>query len=343
MKKFLSTLALALVSTMTLFAQTTLVATLTKGTETTSYYGIDAFKEAVEAAADGDLITLSPGTFNATTLNKSITIRGAGTLGENLSTHIIGEVSISTPAEENPNHRLAIYGIHFINNVVFPNGTTIKNLLMEKCTISTLNAQYAHLHSMTMTQCLVTREIEISGTSSVNCINCIISTPFNWAAGSAYLNFRNCIVLTAKSPGRQEGLHYFNSILVFNRLAEDGTGESIPLSCTLQKSIVTGKLVFPDILFDNLITHSGQYLPIEKVFKQVPATYNVYEPTNDYALTDSIATNILGEDGTQIGIYGGVAPYSQVVRYPRFTKFNVDAQASEEGKLKVEVEVAVGE
>lgn len=124
MKKFLSTLALALVSTMTLFAQTTLVATLTKGTETTSYYGIDAFKEAVEAAADGDLITLSPGTFNATTLNKSITIRGAGTLGENLSTHITG-VHIAPPAEENPNHRLAIYGI-YLHHVGFPNGTTIK-------------------------------------------------------------------------------------------------------------------------------------------------------------------------------------------------------------------------
>lgn len=343
MKKFLSTLALALVSTMTLFAQTTLVATLTKGTETTSYYGTDAFKEAVEAAADGDLITLSPGTFNATTLNKSITIRGAGTLGEDLSTHIIGEVSISTPAEENPNHRLAIYGI-YLHHVGFPNGTTIKNLLMEKCAMHTLSAKEAHLHPMTMIQCLVTNEMNIGSTSSVNCINCIISTPFNWAAGSAYLNFRNCIVLTAKEPQGQGGLHHFNSILVFNHY----TGASnwqyfLPASCTLQKSIVTGKLKYLHMLFNELATHSGQYLPIEKVFKQVPATYNVYEPTNDYALTDSIATNVLGEDGTQIGIYGGVAPYSQVVKYPRFTKFNVDAQASEEGKLKVEVEVAVGE
>ena len=56
---------------------------------------------------------------------------------------------------------------------------------------------------------------------------------------------------------------------------------------------------------------------------------------NDYALTES-AQAFLGTDGTQVGIYGGAAPYTSTVSYPRFKTFKV-ADKAVNGKLSVEI------
>ena len=67
--------------TLTAAAQKTekQVATLQHGNQTMVFYGIDAFVQAYNAAADTlDVITLSGGEFNSTTISKSIAIYGAG-------------------------------------------------------------------------------------------------------------------------------------------------------------------------------------------------------------------------------------------------------------------------
>ena len=54
-----------------LFAQEQL-ATLKHNGNISVYYGANAFVEAYNAAENGDIITLSDGTFNATTISKEI-------------------------------------------------------------------------------------------------------------------------------------------------------------------------------------------------------------------------------------------------------------------------------
>ena len=53
-------------------------ATLQHGDEVTVFRMANALSEAYNAAVDGDVITLSEGTFGGITINKSITIYGAG-------------------------------------------------------------------------------------------------------------------------------------------------------------------------------------------------------------------------------------------------------------------------
>lgn len=64
-------------------------------------------------------------------------------------------------------------------------------------------------------------------------------------------------------------------------------------------------------------------------------TYSNIDLTNDYKLTEA-AKAILGNDGTERGIYGGAAPYSATVTYPRFITFDV-AEKAVDGKLSVSV------
>ena len=58
------------------------LATLKHNDSIRVYYGADAFVQAYNAAANGDVITLSDGTFNTTDVRKGITLRGNGACGD---------------------------------------------------------------------------------------------------------------------------------------------------------------------------------------------------------------------------------------------------------------------
>ena len=78
MKKILLSI-IALCSTMWAGAQNEiLTAVLHHGSDTKSFTGVNAFIQANAAADDGDVITLSPGSFNVSDIKKSITVYGAG-------------------------------------------------------------------------------------------------------------------------------------------------------------------------------------------------------------------------------------------------------------------------
>lgn len=62
-----------------------LTATLQSGDNLTPFYGVNAFVDAYNAATDGDVITLSPGSFNSTQIEKGITIVGAYAFGTDAS------------------------------------------------------------------------------------------------------------------------------------------------------------------------------------------------------------------------------------------------------------------
>ena len=100
MKKFFVSLVMLLTgSAASMFAQSSLIATLSHEGEVSQFYGVSALRQAHEAAVHGDVITLSSGTFTATAITKAITLRGAGmemdTITNTLPTVIAGDFGIS--------------------------------------------------------------------------------------------------------------------------------------------------------------------------------------------------------------------------------------------------------
>ena len=57
-------------------------------------------------------------------------------------------------------------------------------------------------------------------------------------------------------------------------------------------------------------------------------------------LTDEAAAKYLGTDHTQVGLYGGVNPFSAIPNYPRIKKFIVASKPTADGKLDVDIEVS---
>ena len=75
---------------------------------------------------------------------------------------------------------------------------------------------------------------------------------------------------------------------------------------------------------------------ISSVFKNFDGTYG---STTTFELQDSIAANYLGLDGTQIGIYGGLHPFSPKVTSQVIKSINVAQRNNSEGKLEVNIEM----
>ena len=58
-----------------------------------------------------------------------------------------------------------------------------------------------------------------------------------------------------------------------------------------------------------------------------------------FELTDEAKTSYLGNDGTEVGIYGGTMPFVTTPSYPIITKCEVADKTTADGKLNVSFEV----
>ena len=64
-----------------------------------------------------------------------------------------------------------------------------------------------------------------------------------------------------------------------------------------------------------------------------------YSDGISFELQDSIAANYLGNDGTQVGVYGGMVPFNPRVNTPRYVNCSVAPHTTLDGKLSVDIEV----
>ena len=137
MKKFFLSLVALIVSATAMFAQSSMLATLSHEGNISTFYGATALRDAHNAAAHGDIITLSSGTFVSVNITKAITLRGAGCeINTELQiepTVITGDFTIKIPNDVT--QRLTIEGIYhndflyYQNNL--KNATFIKNRFKE--------------------------------------------------------------------------------------------------------------------------------------------------------------------------------------------------------------------
>lgn len=353
MKKLFSLLAMCLVS-LGMMAQTSTVATLTHGGTTTEYYGVDAFASAVSASVDGDLVTLSHGQFNGTTINKSLNIRGAGTTSEEETTTIISNVTIDKSSDpDEANHWLNIEGINFDCTINFQKPKNkdelyiIKDVCFKKCTIKDTaypdyynnNYYRSTLKDCSLINCKVRGSFSVTNESSVSFINSIVynfSYQTDARTANTKINFLNSIV-TCGRAGDFHPATLRNSIIITNvdRTYTSGwNGYPFKSTVSLTNCYVTGPHAYGDPLTECTATNTTWNQELSSIFKTL--TTVDYDSEDDYALSDEAKAAFLGTDGTEIGIYGGSVPFSATVTYPRFITFDV-AEKAVDGKLAVSV------
>lgn len=326
----LSLLVLVLFGTRVM-AQSSLLATLNHEGTISTFYGATALQKAHAAAVNGDVITLSSGTFLSVDITKAVTLRGAGMVLDAATqtepTVLANDFKITIA--DDVTERLTIEGVYSnqkVNIVKLKNAMFLKNRM---------------------------REIDISGNgygTDLTFIHCRIAYLYS---GNAYSNnsatFQNCIV----SGISGENYIFHNSII---------RGDSNSGGISLRDNSEYKNCIITNYLYSDAPTNSTYYNNLfigtsGNKLESIPNSTNVtvnekddkiknllnYSDDNDYKLTDEAKAIMKGSDGTEVGLYGGSLPYDPTPTNPQISKFNVAAKTTADGKLSVDIEVKSAE
>lgn len=349
MKKIILSLVAVLMGTMSMQAQDDLVATLNHGSTLSTFTGEDALAKAYEAAANGDVITLSPGVFTAVNMDKAIVLRGAGykPMASNgyMSTQITGSITVNVNPEVSSTFEME--GLDFLHGVSFY-GDKLAPVKLSKCFYR--GNVYGWGINMNAVSC-VFNELNASNynytkgykNTTLTCHNCVInnarSSGLESSGKIAKIVSYNCILKYSSNNIPYSVL--INSIVI-SQTGYSGGDYVLPETCSADHCIGINSGFDPEI-FKNIVNPSNVMVEgtgetaYANVFKTLKNMNNIslYET---FELTDAAAAQYLGDDGKQVGIYGGNNPFNLDSTNPQVTKFAVSS-TNENGQLKVKINV----
>lgn len=337
MKKILF-LAFALMLSVHTFAQQQL-AILNHNNDITAFYGADALINAHSAAVNGDIITLSSGVFNASNISKAVTIRGAGAWADTTggATMLRNNFVINIPQDS---AHLTIEGIYAYNNVYCQQAY---NPQFIKCQFQYIGIYHSDYWSgpawsnASFVNCILVywgsrydnRYTHYA--NGVQFLNCVVMESNSYSTNDTYVN---CVV--RQHPENTNSRMFQNCVLYYDYANSNTPANNSSTSYNCLYVQLNTDSTNTDNLFSPMASH---VLWNKRGMNTVFKTFNGSTQGENFELVDSIATNCLGADGTQIGIYGGAMPFDTHVTSPLIRRINVANRSTSDGKLEVDIEV----
>ena len=167
-KLFLSIVAALACATMS-FGQSTLVATLSHGEDITMFYGTYALRDAMNAAASGDIINLSGGAFQAVNITKGITLRGTG-IDDAAPTYISGDFTVNVATDDS--NRLSMEGIRCTGTITTQG--TFNSPYFVKCLFNHFRDDNSTIKNAMLVNCKVTQHLSLYGNCSIQIFNSFV-------------------------------------------------------------------------------------------------------------------------------------------------------------------------
>lgn len=326
-------LVITLVMSVATFAQQ--LATLNHNDSITVFYGMNALQQAHSAAVNGDIITLSSGIFNSVNITKAVTIRGAGAwldTNGNSNTVLYGDFTINVALDTE--NQLTLEGLYAMNNLSY---NVVHSPRFNKCHFNQFSwGTNANMQNAIFTNCIL--DSYTNNRSNNN-------SPW-YAAGT---QFYNCVLLNSGNAGPDNFVNCIvhqhpQTVYTTTRLFQNCI---LYENCSYMAQYMSGNgstsfnCMYVNLNGDDLYDDTPNHVlwnknNIASIFKNFDGTYS---NTTCFELQDSIAANYLGTDGTQIGIYGGLHPFSPKVTSPVIKSINVAQRNNSEGKLEVNIEM----
>lgn len=342
MKKILLSFVAMLVATLS-FAQSSLLATLSHEGTVKTFYGTAALKSAHAAAADGDVITLSAGTFQATNITKAVTLRGSGMSIDSLTnreaTVIAGNFSVSVA--DSVAERFTLEGIY--SNDIITLGQ-LQNPMFLKCRFKYIyctNSTNTLVTNASFIHCKVSSALKLYEYDTASCLNCVVTSP-STEGNKSMLEMVNCVIIS------QAIGDISNGALKNCFIQQTSTGGySVNSKCTAYNNVgintynPSPSSPYNSYLFQNIPNATNKTISkLSDFFKTYTKTWNDDE---NYELTDDAKAKYLGTDGTEIGIHGGGLPFDETPTNPQITKCQVAAKSTADGKLSVDITIKAAE
>jgi len=342
MKKLFLSMVAVMIATVS-FAQNTLVATLSHGEDISMYYGTYALRDAMNAAQSGDVINLSGGAFQAVNITKGITLRGTG-IDDAAPTYISGNFTINVPSDDA--NRLSMEGIRSTGTITMKG--TFNSPYFVKCEFYRFTySDNPIIKNAMFVNCKIRDNYRLAGTSTVQFINSYVQGFYNQDQNNTAANFINCLIKPYYDGSYASNREYrpefiINSQLlnciIFNNSSTNYIQETQLPSTTIATNCVS--IQFSNLFGAQAANTKNKTATFAGLFKSFTGNYS---NSQAFELTDEAKTTFLGDDGTQVGLYGGVLPYNSTPSYPQITKMNVANKTTADGKLSVEIEVSAAE
>ncbi len=325
LNKLTTILVMIIATIISANAQSSQIATLNHEGNITNYTSGTALTDALAAAVDGDVISLSSGIFQAPEIKKNVTIRGAGMgypeLGGTVAPTILtGEngnrIIISCP--ESADNNLVLEGL--VHNG-YLELRKAKNATLSKCQfreIQSYSGDGYDWNNIRFIHCIISN-VKSPEITSVQFVNSVISKECNLSSSAATQSFQfdNCVVYTGAFVNNSS---MTNSIVVLQKGSAYQT--SIDSSSSLNHCIIAGCQNY------NVANGGNKFCNASEIFASEGL----------YTLTETMK-EFKGTDGTEVGIYGGSLPFSPVSTNLRITKFKVAERTTADGKLPIEIEI----
>ena len=269
----------------------------------TAIYDADKLSDALNAAVAGDTIYLSAGMYPTFTLDKAITIKGAGT-----NTKISNGVTIDIPG--NPTLTSSLLEAVEVNGAITVK-SDMANFLIKM--VKTADLQFTNQLN---TNALVDRCYLDKFTITSAMTDFYVRNSYIWNLTSTSLKFNKCNFINCRIQGdwNKAAGRFINCEL---RRTGDNT--------SIKSSILSYSLVYS--YFNSV--HPSSYQ--EKVY---------FDDTRDWlSVDDRLNKGYICKDGTVVGVQGGKTPYSLTPSGPKETSSTVKVSDSEK-KLNVSITVS---
>lgn len=320
MKKTLLAIVMLLVASAAMNlvkAQDASVATLQHGDDLQVYYGASALQKAVEAAAPGDVINLSAGVFQSTDIDKALTIQGAGYVeDENTNRHrtvINGSFSISIPTEQTG---FVLEGIWSDDNINVYDTLSYATFAKDRFKYIYF---YGHTVSCSIDRCRIAQFIDPDDESENFLIRNSVIHNVGSNSDNAMLLVRNSYIYDVYSSTQGT---FENNIMLY---------VCTNSNCTVRNNVYGNTDIHGNASNNWKVSH------LNGIFE---SGIRDYSDTDMYELTDEAIANYVGTDGTQVGIHGGDAPFSDMPSNPQIESCQVAPQTDANGKLSVKIKVS---
>lgn len=313
-------------------------ATLQHGDETTVYYGQNSLVRAYNDAAEaGDVIRLSAGFFDGVTIRKQVSVYGVGFEGDpdvGLAKTRTSAINVQQDGEKT--NGCYFEGLRIEGNLEIHYGLT-KDINVVKCQVT------GWLHLNTDTENITIRDCVLgylkgrsyySNSGWNNCLaknlqvyNCFIQGGINWFQTDE--NVPSTVYIDHCVFASNNGAYVITNSVIndTNGVAVGSTVKGCVLRYTLNETVYTAEGNFYNRAMSTVFTDG-----IDNI------SYENEGTPRDLVVAD----DLVGIDGTPIGVHGGSYPFNKIANVPRILSF--EATPSEDGKkvtlnLKADVPV----
>ena len=290
-------------------------------------YPLDSLNAALRDAVDGDTLFLSKGVYPSFTIDKKITVRGAGqeTLTEDITIAIPDSATLTQTVLEGVN--VGAKGIRSIKVTKQVSGLKIK-----QCYFESIDFSGGVYYDVMIDRCFCNNDLYIPGRiKSMVVKNSRIGMGHNTGETSTQISFINCNIRSWYYNWHSYLSDFKGSFI--NCILGGGSAQT-PLICTVINTFINDNVPLKG---DEYSGYEGSAYA-ENVYKEEGVNKVIKD--NDarivciYSDEELMEKGYVGNDGTVIGTGGGTTPYTLELAVPKVLSSDVKLD-NENRKLNV--------